>query len=176
MKRGSTGGLMVPLTPRQTLQLLDGQDQPLGQVIVDRVEGDLVCGRFLPAAGYARVQQLFADSIRAANEGVLAVVGELDEAIGALGLHLSSSDGNVPASHDDQIGDGSSNFRVQAAEPEPRTSARAPAAPLHPDPRPVEGGHLVGVPASAGLLAADRLKPGLQLLGPGGTTGHSSGG
>jgi hypothetical protein len=128
----------MSLTPRQSLQLLDRQDQPLGQVIVERLEDDLVFGRFLPAAGYARVQLLFDQYVAAANEQALAVVGELDEAISALGLHLGSSDGgDLPAIHDVQIGEGSINFRVRPPVSESRSSARAPATPLHPDPRPV---------------------------------------
>jgi hypothetical protein len=128
----------MSLTPRQMLQLLDGQDQPLGQVIVERLEEDLVFGHFIPAAGYGHVRPLFDKYVAAANEQVLGVVGELDEAISALGLHLASSEGgDIPAIHDVQIADGGINFRVQLPVSGSRSSARAPAPPLHPDPRHV---------------------------------------
>jgi hypothetical protein len=133
----------MSLTPGQWLRLLDGQDQILGQVIVDRLEDDLVFGRFVPAADYARVQPLFDRYVMAANDQALGVVGELAEAISALGLDLVSSDGgDLPAIHDVQIGEGSINFRVQPPVSESPSATRAPAPPFTTIPGPFRIGTL----------------------------------
>jgi hypothetical protein len=104
----------MPLQPQQRVSLWDGQNRELGQVVIDRVEGDLVFGRFTPGPQYPSVERLFAEYVEAANEQLLSIVGELDAAIGALGLHLRSPGRtDLPTIDDVQIGAGGINFRTQ---------------------------------------------------------------
>ncbi len=130
----------MPLQPQQVLTLGDRQNRELGQVVVDRLEGNLVFGRFSPGASYPEVERLFAEYIEAANEQLLSVVGELDAAIDALGLHLRSPDNasGLPAIYDVQIGDGIITFRIrgQASDPQPLDGAGVvplPAPAVPPD-------------------------------------------
>jgi hypothetical protein len=113
------GGITMLLRPEQPLTLWDAHEQCLGRVVIDRIEGNLVFGQFRPEPNYARVQSLFADYIEAANEQLLSIVGELDEAIAALRLHLRAADGSdLPAIHDVQIGAGRITFRLRTHPPE----------------------------------------------------------
>jgi hypothetical protein len=117
----------MSLQAGQTLSLRDGQNRDFGQVAIERVEHDLVFGRFTPGPDYPQVEALFAEYVVAANDQLLSAVAELDERIGALGLCLRPADGAaVPAIYDVQIGDGIINFRTRPAtddSPAPGTPA-----------------------------------------------------
>jgi hypothetical protein len=123
----------MPLQPQQAVSLWDGRNRELGRVIIDRIDGDLVFGRFTPGPHYPEVERLFAEYIEAANEQVLSIVGELDEAIAALGLHLRSpGKADLPAIHDVQIGAGGINFRIRPRHGDGQApdQAGAPGLPL----------------------------------------------
>ena len=76
------------------LTLLDGQNRPLGQVEIERVEGDLLLGKFQARPEFAAVAQLFHEFEEAANSQGLALVEKLDRTIAALGLTLRLPDGS----------------------------------------------------------------------------------
>jgi hypothetical protein len=106
----------MTLKVNQELCLIDGQGRELGKVQIDRIQGDLVFGRFTPSPAYAQVEPLFAEYVIAANEQLLGIVGELDEKIAGLNLRLGSAEsGALPAIHDVQIGDGTITIRVRPA-------------------------------------------------------------
>jgi hypothetical protein len=108
------------LQPKQLL--MDNLNRQLGQVTVDRIEGNLVLGQFAPGPDYPAVERLFTAYVEAANEQLLSMVGELDAAIRQLGLHLRCPDAaTLPAIDDVQIGLGRINFRLQK-EKTPRTA------------------------------------------------------
>jgi hypothetical protein len=108
----------MALTPQQRVLLSDRQGHALGSIVIDRIRQDLVFGRFDPGPDYARVRQLFAEYVEAANEQVLSVVGDLDAVIAALGLHLRAANGSgLPAIYDVQIADGNITFRTRTPAP-----------------------------------------------------------
>jgi hypothetical protein len=113
---------------RQVAHLRDGQNHLLGIVEIDQIDGDIVFGRFTPGSDYPGVASLFAEYVAAANEQVLSVVGELDQTIGALGLHLLSlpQGGSLPAIYDVQIGDGTISFRTKSHAAEDRSPILSP--------------------------------------------------
>lgn len=112
-----TGGLTMPLQPAQQIQLSDRQDRDLGQIQIDRIQGDLVFGRFTPGPDYPQVQRLFAEYVEAANDQLLSIVGELDAAIRELGLRLRAENGrDLPGIDDVQIGEGIVTFRTKVTE------------------------------------------------------------
>jgi hypothetical protein len=86
------------------------------------------------------VERLFSEYIEAANEQLLSIVGELDEAISALGLHLRSpGKTDLPAIHDVQIGAGGINFRTRPQPgdrqtPDPAGSPGLPLSATRPEP------------------------------------------
>jgi hypothetical protein len=100
--------------PNQVLLLMDNLNRRLGQVTIERVEGNLVLGQFEPGPDYPAVEQLFAEYIEAANEQLLSVVGDLDATIRQLGLRLFCPGvAPLPAIDDVQIGMGRVNFRIR---------------------------------------------------------------
>lgn len=131
----------MSLQRQQIVFLSDRLDRDFGRMAIDRIEGDLVFGQFTPGADYPEVAHLFSEYVQAANEQMLSVVGELDGAIGALGLRLHSPGGtDLPAVHDVQIGEGVITFRIQAATGDPRPLDGAPvtcksASVTHPNVR-----------------------------------------
>jgi hypothetical protein len=105
----------------QPLFLRDGQERDLGQVVIGRVERDLVLGLLTPGPAYPQVERRFAEYVRAANDQLLSTVAELDERSGALGLRRHSlNEAAVPAIYDVQIGDGVITFRTRPAADESR--------------------------------------------------------
>jgi hypothetical protein len=130
----------MTLEPNQEVSLRDREGRDLGTVRVDRIQGDLVFGRFTPGAAYTDVEPLFAEYIAAANDQLLGIVGELDERIARLNLHLrSASPGAMPAIHDVQIGDGTITFRTRSVLKSPNGPAgvatHLPEGMLRPDAR-----------------------------------------
>jgi hypothetical protein len=99
--------------PNQEFSLIDGQGRDLGKVQINRIQGDLVLGRFTPGPAYGQVQSLFAEYVAAANEQLLGMVGEVDEKIGRLNLQLYSAERRAFAGMKDvQIGNGTITFHA----------------------------------------------------------------
>ncbi len=118
----------MSLRRSQAFSLWDRQDRDLGRVVVERVERDLVFGRFTPGTAYPHVERLFAEYVEAANDQLLSIIARLDERISELGLRLHSPDGTtVPEIYDVQVGDGVITFRTRTAA---GTSPSADAASL----------------------------------------------
>jgi hypothetical protein len=116
----------MTLACQQHVLLSDQQGHDLGSVVIERIQKDLVFGRFNPGPDYVRVRQLFAEYVEAANEQVLSVVGELDTAIAALGLHLVAANGSdLPAIYDVQIADGNITFRTRSPGPDGMASGES---------------------------------------------------
>jgi hypothetical protein len=121
------------------VSLRDRQGRDLGRVVIERVEGDLVFGRFTPGPDYPQVERLFSEYVEAANDQLLSIVAELDERIGALGLRLHSPDAAaLPAIHDVQIGEGIITFRTRPAADgssaaDTASLGRLPSAATHTD-------------------------------------------
>lgn len=121
----------MALRRQQLLHLADKQERDLGRLVIDRIEGDLVFGQFTPGPDCPQIERLFAEFVEAANQQLFSVVGELDAAISALGLHLCSPDGDgVPAVQDVQIGSGVINFRIRSQDTEAQQPGRPEATPL----------------------------------------------
>ncbi len=72
------------------LPILDGQQRPVGQLCLERREGDLLVGKFLPGPAFPAVESLFRAFEEAVDSQALGMVDELDASIAALGLHLTS--------------------------------------------------------------------------------------
>jgi len=104
----------MTLKSNQELSLIDGQGHDLGKVHIDRIQDDLIFGRFTPGPVYAQIEPLFAEYVAAADEQLLGTVGELDEKIARLNLRLHSAEpGALPAIHDVQIGNSTITFRIR---------------------------------------------------------------
>jgi hypothetical protein len=107
----------MSLQPSQQIWLSDRQGRDLGQIQIDRVQGDLVFGQFTPGSDYLQVQSLFTEYVEAANEQLLSLVGELDATIRKLGLRLRADNGcDLPGIDDVQIGEGIVTFRTRVTE------------------------------------------------------------
>ena len=76
------------------LCLLDSQERQIGRVLIERIDGDLLLGRFIPGKDFQAVEQLFCDFEEAVNAQALSLVEEIDLAIAALVLHLAQSNGS----------------------------------------------------------------------------------
>jgi hypothetical protein len=106
--------LIMRLQPQQTVSLCDGQGRSLGQVVIAKIEGDLVVGQFTPTPAFATVQPLFDEFVEAVNDELFHRVDELDKALAALGLRLDAPDGHwMPLIHDVQIAGPDISFRIQ---------------------------------------------------------------
>ena len=98
----------------QVFDLLDGQGRQLGQMRLERCDGGLLSGVFVPGPEFAVVERLFREFEDAVNSQSLSVVDRLDGAIAALRLHLRSQDDlQSLAVHDVQIwSDGNMSCRI----------------------------------------------------------------
>jgi hypothetical protein len=107
----------MPLQGKQVVQLVDRQEQQLGQIEIERREENLIFGRFVPGPTFSAVQPLFQEFEEAVNLQALSVVDELDTAIAALGLQVHTpGDPQRIEAHDVQIwSDGSITYRVGGA-------------------------------------------------------------
>lgn len=123
---------MMQLQTKQTVDLVTAEKRLLGQVVIERSEGECFLGSFAPRSAFAVVQPLFRDFEEAVSLQALSVVDELDKAIRALGLHICLSDGSQPVAVEDvQIwSDGRISFKVDsptAAHLGTPATVRAPA-------------------------------------------------
>jgi len=98
----------MPLDPRQTSLLTDACGQSLGQVSIERIEGNRLFGRFTAGADFGGVRCLFEKLEEAVNDQVFGDADRLAEQIDRLDLRLA---GTGPAEQlalrDVQIMDGS---------------------------------------------------------------------
>ena len=74
------------------LTLIDSEERKLGEVQIERREGDLLIGRVLPGPAFAGVAPLFRSFEEAVNSQSLAALEEIDATIAALGLTLRVPD------------------------------------------------------------------------------------
>jgi hypothetical protein len=104
----------MPVQAGQVLPLRDVQQRPVGEIRIERREGNLVFGRFVPGPAFQAVEHLFRAFEEAVNLQALSRVEELDAAIAALGLHLCRPEGTPGlAIQDVQIwSDGGATFRL----------------------------------------------------------------
>lgn len=119
----------MQLNVGQVLEIIDGQQRLLGTVQVERLQGNLLCGQFRAAAGFADVAELFRQFDEAVNVQALAVLDEIDAAIAALGLQLRLSDSlRTCPIHDVQIyADGAFSCRCPVEIPgngEPQSASK----------------------------------------------------
>jgi hypothetical protein len=127
--------LTMELKVGQLIHLMDSSGRQIGQVVIERSEGDLVTGEFSPGPAFTEVQGLFQAFEEAADLQALSAVDELDTQIGSLGLHARDpDDSQCIGVHDLQIwSDGGVSFRLgtpssaddreEAAQPPPTTGA-----------------------------------------------------
>jgi hypothetical protein len=108
--------------------LTDFAGDEVGQVIVERQDGDTVIGKFMPGPGYSRVEPLFREFAEAAEAQALSQVDRLDAQIARLGLRLRQTPEAEPLGiHDVQIWDNERiTYRVSDA---PRVTVDPGAAP-----------------------------------------------
>ena len=97
-----------------SVELMDIEQQQLGQMRIERQEEDLLYGTFVPGLVFPSVEQLFHEFEAAVEVQALHVIETLDAAIAALGLHLQWPDAREPiAIQDVQIwSDGSITCRL----------------------------------------------------------------
>jgi hypothetical protein len=117
----------MPLLASQEVLLYDAQQRPFGRMVIERCEGELLLGQFVPGPAFAAAAPLFRRFEEAANAQALSLVDELDAAIAALGLslHLPEEAATVPL-HDVQIwSDGGISCRLGRPAPAANGSAAA---------------------------------------------------
>jgi len=104
----------MQLQSTQIVHLVDPIGHEIGQIEIERTEGSLIFGRFVPGPAFSGVQHLFQAFEEAVDVQALSVVEELDAAIAALGLRLyTPSDSQYIETHDVQIwSDGGVTCRV----------------------------------------------------------------
>jgi hypothetical protein len=102
---------------KQTVYLVTAEGQKIGLIVIERNEGDLIFGSFIPSSAFSAVQSLFRDFEEAANLQALSVIDELDAAIRTLGLYICLPDDSQHIVIDDvQIwSDGSISFKVDSS-------------------------------------------------------------
>ncbi|MBI1923028.1 hypothetical protein HYR99_02135 [Candidatus Poribacteria bacterium] len=94
-------------------ELIDVKQQQMGEVTIERHEGNLILGTFVPCPAFSATEQIFQDFEEAVEVQALNVVDELDAQIAELGLHLRFPDGKRIKIHDVQIySDGGMSFRL----------------------------------------------------------------
>ncbi len=90
---------MLVMTNNRTLELglFDQQGRWFGQVRVESIDSDWVCGKLIPSLVYAQVEQLFRDFEDAVNHQEFTRADEIYESnIEPLGLQLRSANGLPP--------------------------------------------------------------------------------
>lgn len=76
----------MPHLPEPEWALLDAQQRHIGNVVVERTEGDLSIGRFIPGPAFPQVQELFREFEEAVESQALSATDAIDRRIAALGL------------------------------------------------------------------------------------------
>lgn len=77
----------MPISAKQ-LSLLDARQRPIGQIMLERCQDDMIFGQFVPGKAFATVEQLFQEFEEAVDAQALSIVDQLDAEIAALGLCL----------------------------------------------------------------------------------------
>ena len=102
---------MIPATIA-AYRLTDAAGRNLGQLHVERIEGDRVCGTFERGEDYDRVEPIFIHFSNVVEQQTFSYLDAVDAEIAALDLRLS--DGT--SIHDVQIySDGNASFRIPAS-------------------------------------------------------------
>jgi len=83
----------MPLDPEQMARLVDSTGRHLGDVFIERIEGNRLYARFCRVQGFSAVESLFLDWEEAVNDQMFSIVDRLSGRIDQLGLRLMSSDG-----------------------------------------------------------------------------------
>lgn len=96
----------MPHDPQEQLCLTDSQSRCFGEVSIRRIEGDRVFDDFTPQADFSAIKPMFDELEQAANEQMFTLAGKLSEQINALGMRLTSSDGEQLELCDVQIMNG----------------------------------------------------------------------
>jgi hypothetical protein len=95
---------MMQLRAGQAFLIVDREQKPIGEIALERGEGNLLFGKFRPGPAFPAVAHLFRAFEEAVNSQALPIVDELDSAIAALGLQLRSvEDASGIEIHDVQI-------------------------------------------------------------------------
>jgi hypothetical protein len=81
----------MPLDPRQTALLTDAQGRLLGQVAIDRIEGNRLFGHFTAGVDFGAVRSLFQELEATVNDQVFGEADRLAQQIDCLGLRLAGS-------------------------------------------------------------------------------------
>jgi len=100
-----------------TVVLRDKVGEPLGELTVQECLYGAWCGTFVPASGYARVRDLFAEWTRLVNDQCFSLLDALDDKISTIGISAFRGNEPLPVSdvqiyeEGDQI---SASFRLVA--------------------------------------------------------------
>jgi hypothetical protein len=86
----------MPQGAEQIVDLLDTKQRLIGQMRIERREGDLLVGTFVPGPAFPSIEPLFRAFEEAVDVQALHLIDELDAAIGALGLRLRWLDAPEP--------------------------------------------------------------------------------
>ena len=70
------------------LNLVDAFYRPVGQIMVEEYENDLISGEFVPGPAFGSMENLFLSFEEAVGAQAFSMVDELDAQIAALGLRL----------------------------------------------------------------------------------------
>ena len=77
----------MQLHVKQIVDLVDAEQRQIGQMRIERHEGDLILGKIVLGPAFPHVQQLFRDFEKAVEVQALGVIDQLDESIASVGLH-----------------------------------------------------------------------------------------
>lgn len=79
---------MMQLQKDAMLHLVDAFYRPVGQIMVEEYENDLISGEFIPGPAFGSMEDLFLSFEEAVEAQAFSMVDELDAQIAVLGLRL----------------------------------------------------------------------------------------
>ena len=80
--------LIMQLQNEVMLSLVDAFYRPVGQIMVEEYENNLISGEFVPGPAFGTMEKLFLSFEEAVDAQAFSVVDQLDAQIAALGLRL----------------------------------------------------------------------------------------
>lgn len=83
------------------LNLVDAFYRPVGKIMVEQYENNLISGEFVPGPAFGSVEKLFLSFEEAVDAQAFSMVDELDAQIAALGLRLYWSSESLPTEIED---------------------------------------------------------------------------
>lgn len=112
---------LTPIIPGGVYFLNDANEQVLGTLRVQRIEGDRVFGHFEAKPAFREAAELFAELEEAVQANMMSVADESEQLIESLGLHIKADSGStLPAIHHVQIYDGNQIFfHIRGGYPAP---------------------------------------------------------